>query len=81
MKGISEHRRREVGVNLTGGRTNAVEICERILSAPSFDRLLAEFTGDMRHLDEKYINIPPEAVGAIRIDDYEDDVVEDEEAA
>lgn len=78
MKGISEHRRREVGVNLTGGRTNSVEICERILGAPSFDQLLAEFTGDAGHLDEKYMKLPPEAVGAIRIDDYEDTVVDED---
>jgi len=43
MEGISEHHRREVGVNLTGGKTNAVEICEKILSAPSLDDMLAEF--------------------------------------
>lgn len=46
MKGITEHHRREVGVNLTGGKTNAVEICEKILSAPKLDDLLASFKKD-----------------------------------
>lgn len=43
MKGISEHRRREVGVNLTGGHVNATEICEKILGGAPLDRLLQEF--------------------------------------
>lgn len=46
MQGITEHHRREVGVNLTGGKTNAVEICEKILGAPSLDELLAKFRSD-----------------------------------
>jgi len=43
MKGIREHERREVGVNLTAGRVNAIEICEKILGAPKLDDLLHEF--------------------------------------
>lgn len=43
MKGVSEHHRREVGVNLTGGRVNAVEISQKILGAPSLDDLVNEF--------------------------------------
>jgi hypothetical protein len=43
MEGVTEHHRREVGVNLTGGRVNAVEICEKILGAPTLDQLLADF--------------------------------------
>ena len=46
MEGISEHHRREVGVNLTGGRTNAIEICEKILSAPTLDQLLVDFCAE-----------------------------------
>lgn len=46
MEGINENDRREVGVNLTGGKTNAVEICEKILSAPSLDELLASFKAE-----------------------------------
>jgi hypothetical protein len=40
MRGISEEHRREVGVNLTGGKTNAVEICQKILGAPTLDQML-----------------------------------------
>jgi hypothetical protein len=43
MKGISEHHRREVGVNLTGGRVNAVEIGQKILGMPEMDELVSEF--------------------------------------
>ena len=43
MEGINEHDRREVGVNLTGGRVNSIEICEKILKAPTLDQLLDEF--------------------------------------
>lgn len=48
MKGIDEERRREVGVNLTGGKTNAVEICQKILGAPSLDELLERFEAHVR---------------------------------
>lgn len=40
MEGISQEYRREVGVNLTGGRTNAVEIGQKILGAPTLDQML-----------------------------------------
>lgn len=43
MQGIPHELRREVGVNITGGQTNAVEICQKILKAPSFDDLLLAF--------------------------------------
>lgn len=43
MEGITEHHRREVGVNLTGGRVNSVEICQKILGAPTLDELLTDF--------------------------------------
>jgi hypothetical protein len=59
MKGISDHYRREVGVNLTGGKVNAVEICEKILAAPSLDTLLESFRKeqglDEGMIDERYI--------------------------
>lgn len=51
MKGITEEHRREVGVNLTGGRVNAVEICQKILGAPSLDRLLGEFKASLGKSD------------------------------
>lgn len=50
MEGITEEARREVGVNLTGGRVNAVEICQKILGAPTLDELLGRFE---QHLGKK----------------------------
>lgn len=41
--GISESHRREVGVNLTGCRTNALEISQKIFKAPKLDTLLAGY--------------------------------------
>lgn len=43
MRGISELNRRAVGVNLTGGRINSIEISQKILSMPSMDSLLEDF--------------------------------------
>lgn len=43
IQGITEHHRREVGVNLMAGPVNAVEICEKILGAPELDTLLERF--------------------------------------
>lgn len=43
IKGISEHRRRELGVNLTGGSTNALEIMEKIHQMPPLNQILKEF--------------------------------------
>lgn len=43
IRGVTEHVKREAGVNLTGGRTNAVEITQKIFGAPSMDVLLKEF--------------------------------------
>lgn len=79
MEGISEHRRREVGVNLTAGRTNAVEICEKILGAPTLDRLLADFLGEVGPIDESYRTRTPEEIGAVALTDYEDEEMEVEE--
>lgn len=43
MKGISQQKRREVGVNLTGGRVNSVEIGQKIMGIPTMDELLDQF--------------------------------------
>ncbi len=40
IKGVSEYERREVGVNLTAGIVNAVEIGQKILSVAPMDVLL-----------------------------------------
>jgi len=47
IQGVHEIYRRAVGVNLSGGFVNAVEICQQIYAAPSFNDLLAEF--DKQH--------------------------------
>lgn len=40
IQGITEAFRREFGVNLTGGRVNAVEMTQKIMGAPAFDTML-----------------------------------------
>lgn len=50
MRGISEDLRREVGVNLTAPKANAVEICQKILGAPKLDDMLGMFQA---HLAKK----------------------------
>lgn len=43
LQGVSDHTKRELGVNLTGSRTNAIEIAQKILKAPRLDTLLAAY--------------------------------------
>lgn len=43
LQGVSDHHKRELGVNLTGCRTNVVEIAQKILGAPKLDNLLAGY--------------------------------------
>lgn len=43
IKDVPEIYRRAIGVNLSGGYVNAVEICMQVYNAPSFNTLLAEF--------------------------------------
>lgn len=50
MRGITEELRREVGVNLTAPKANAVEICQKILGAPKLDDMLGMFQA---HLAKK----------------------------
>ena len=40
MSGITEPVRREFGVNLTGGRVNAIEMSQKVLGAPTMDAML-----------------------------------------
>lgn len=47
MKGIPEDVQRRAGINLTGGITNAAEICVEVFNAPTFDQLLADFTNQV----------------------------------
>jgi len=43
IQGVSEHWRREAGVNLTAGRVNSVEITQKLMSAPRMDTMLLAF--------------------------------------
>lgn len=47
MQGISEHYRREAGVNLTAGKVNSVELTQKIMGAPRMDDMLLSF---MEHI-------------------------------
>lgn len=47
IRDVPEIYRRAIGVNLSGGFVNAVEICMQVYNAPSFSDLLAEF--DSQH--------------------------------
>lgn len=44
--GVSEYQRRMQGVNLSGGHTNAVEVCTNILGLPALPDLLKKFKED-----------------------------------
>lgn len=46
ITGVSEYQRRMQGVNLSGGHTNAIEVCTNILGLPPMTDLLARFKQD-----------------------------------
>ena len=41
--GVPEEYQRTAGINLSGGATNAVEICEDLFHLPTMDMLLVDF--------------------------------------
>jgi hypothetical protein len=43
IEGVDDRTQRSIGINLTGGHVNAVEICTRVFKAPTFDVLLADY--------------------------------------
>lgn len=43
FKGLDMNQQRMVGINLTGGTTNALEICTTVLDLPTSEQLLARF--------------------------------------
>ena len=47
IHGVSEEARRRAGINLTGGKTNAIEICNDIMNLPYIDDVLAAFEADI----------------------------------
>lgn len=46
IHGVEERIKRYAGINLTGGSTNAAEICQSIMGAPRFGQLLEQFKSD-----------------------------------
>lgn len=52
IRGLSEDDRRQVGINLSGSVSNAVEICVKVLQLPSLSQL-----GDiyMKHKEEQAV--------------------------
>jgi hypothetical protein len=48
IRGKSEALQRAVGINLSGGFVNAVEIAVSMYGAPTFDRMLADFEAHLR---------------------------------
>jgi len=54
VEGLDENQRRAVGINLTGGFVNATEICVRVFKAPTFETLLADFTGEVLSDEEAF---------------------------
>lgn len=51
IEGIDERTQRSIGINLTGGHVNAVEICTRVFKAPTLDTLLADYRAEMEGLE------------------------------
>jgi len=43
IRGVTQEERRAIGVNLSAGHVNAVEICRTVYKAPSFDQILERF--------------------------------------
>lgn len=43
VQGVSDYHKRELGVNLTGCRTNVLEITQKVLRGPKLDELLAGY--------------------------------------
>ncbi len=83
IRGKSEAVQRAVGINLSGGFVNAVEICVAMYSAPTFDRLLADFEADVCGQEPAYVPITDiNDLLRLQLDEYvldEDDDDGDEE--
>lgn len=60
IQGIVESIRREFGVNLTGGRVNAVEMAQKVLGAPQLDDMLDAY---LKHKAKKQLANHPSLVG------------------
>ena len=51
IEGIDDRTQRSIGINLTGGHVNAVEICTRLYKAPTFDTLLVNYLAEKEGSD------------------------------
>ncbi len=47
IEGVPEEARRRAGINLTGGQTNAIEICNDILKFPFIEDVADAFLKDL----------------------------------
>ena len=47
IDGVSDAARRRAGINLTGGATNAIEICNDVMNMPFVDDVLDAFIDDL----------------------------------
>lgn len=50
IEGVSETDRRIIGLNLTAGRTNAVELCTRAFGLPELDVLLMDYENQKNNI-------------------------------
>lgn len=56
VQGLREDTRRSIGVNLTSGRVNSIEITQRAMKAPPLDSLLSKY--------KEQLTKKPSSVGA-----------------
>ena len=47
IQGLPERGQRALGINLTGGFVNAVEICCQVFRAPTLERMLKDFQAEL----------------------------------
>lgn len=48
IQGVSERERRAIGVNMSGGAVNAVEICNSLYKTPALGELLVLFEEELK---------------------------------
>lgn len=71
IAGRSEALQRAVGINLSGGYVNAVEICTSLFMAPSFDRLLVDFQATLEGKDpDEYVTSNMSVLMQERMEEY-----------
>ena len=53
IDGVTEEARRRGGINMTGGMTNAIEVCNDLFNLPCLEILKTAF---LKHLEEELSN-------------------------